>query len=856
MVAFALVSPAAAANRLKDVWVTIDNVQYAESSSKVEWRANFLLYKKFVDEHPWIHFREATNLRMPPGMDVAGADFTMAMVGGTAPDVKMIGATELGRYVDQGFLYPLDEYVKNWKGKYRLEGPWRKLFVRRGRDGKEHIYALPFVISCPALAYNRMRFRDVGLNPYQGPRDWVELWNYATRLSDPATDPETNRWKHYGMNLYLEGWGFAPWIPLTGGDWAKQNSQGTWQSSCTDPAAVKTLDFFKKMCYGKWTRNGLVYEGVMDLTPSQGKGSASRTQLRSEARDPFQSGVLAMSGTGFHLAFNERTGLNPDKFGVIRLPKAPGGRYANSMGGDFLVMKSTIKDKSVRDAAWAYMQYLCGDDGERDKVKIFVENGAAKYVNPVLLQRYGFGEWVSKIPPDWQKAYVQIFQHDIYSPPAPPGGEAILNELTNPVSNLRSDKNQDSLAALKKADKVISLSYLYAPTPKQMHHHRMVAFFIVGLLFAGFIAGSVMVVRTYIRENLGSEKSKEFERRVPRSKHIVGWLFMAPAVLSVLLWQYVPVLWGSVMAFMDVLILGGSKWVGLDNFIYVAARPLFWLAWKNTIIFVFMSLTMGFFAPVVLALLLSEIPRFKTLFRTLYYLPALTVGVVTLILWMQFYDPTEQGFANQVVMSIGHFLNVLHVHYLLNVLAFVGNAGIWIANAVAHLFGGGIGYIHYLSGINIGPQQWLQDPKMAMAATILPSVWAGMGPGCIIYLAALKAVPEELYDAADLDGAGIVEKVRTVTLPTLFPLVLINLLGAFIGAFHGAGNILVMTGGGPDHATHVMSLEIFYEAYVIAKYGYATAIAWMLASVLIGFTVLQMRIFSRMKFSTAEQRES
>jgi multiple sugar transport system permease protein len=311
------------------------------------------------------------------------------------------------------------------------------------------------------------------------------------------------------------------------------------------------------------------------------------------------------------------------------------------------------------------------------------------------------------------------------------------------------------------------------------------------------------------------------------------------------------------MAFMDVMILGGSKWVGLDNFIYVAARPLFWMAWKNTVVFVLLSLGMGFFAPVLLALLLSEVPRGKTLFRTLYYLPALTVGVVTLILWMQFYDPTEQGFANQVVMNIGSVLNLLHVHYLLNALAFIGNVFAAPVNAVAHIFGGGgIGYIHYLKGINIGPLQWLQDPKMAMAATILPSVWAGMGPGCIIYLAALKAVPEELYYAADLDGAGLIQKVRTVTLPTIFPLVLINLLGAFIGAFHGAGNILVMTGGGPDHATHVMSLEIFYEAYIIAKYGYATAIAWMLASVLIGFTVLQMKIFSRMKFSTAEQKEN
>jgi ABC-type sugar transport system permease subunit len=163
-------------------------------------------------------------------------------------------------------------------------------------------------------------------------------------------------------------------------------------------------------------------------------------------------------------------------------------------------------------------------------------------------------------------------------------------------------------------------------------------------------------------------------------------------------------------------------------------------------------------------------------------------------------------------------------------------------------------HMGYLSGISIGPQKWLEDPKLAMFCCILPSIWGGMGPGCIIYLAALKAVPEEQYDAADLDGAGIVQKTLRITLPTLFPLVLINFLGAFIGAFHSAGNMLVMTGGGPQNATHVMAIELFFNGYVLAKYGFATAIAWMMASLLIGFTVFQMRIFSKMKFSTAEQR--
>ena len=102
--------------------------------------------------------------------------------------------------------------------------------------------------------------------------------------------------------------------------------------------------------------------------------------------------------------------------------------------------------------------------------------------------------------------------------------------------------------------------------------------------------------------------------------------------------------------------------------------------------------------------------------------------------------------------------------------------------------------------------------------------------------------------------AGIFQKAWHITLPTIFPLVLINFVGAFIGAFHSSGNILVMTGGGPDHATHVIGLEMFYQGFVLADYGQTTAIAWILGSLLVGFAVFQMRIFSKMKFSTAEQQ--
>jgi multiple sugar transport system permease protein len=140
---------------------------------------------------------------------------------------------------------------------------------------------------------------------------------------------------------------------------------------------------------------------------------------------------------------------------------------------------------------------------------------------------------------------------------------------------------------------------------------------------------------------------------------------------------------------------------------------------------------------------------------------------------------------------------------------------------------------------------------MAMVCVIIPGVWAGMGAASLIYLAALKTVPEDLYDAIAIDGGGILAKVRYVMVPTLRGLILINFVGAFIGGFHAMQNIFVMTGGGPMNATWTLGIEIWANAFLYLKFGYATAMAWILGVGLIYFTMVQLRVLKRMEFTTA-----
>ena len=123
-----------------------------------------------------------------------------------------------------------------------------------------------------------------------------------------------------------------------------------------------------------------------------------------------------------------------------------------------------------------------------------------------------------------------------------------------------------------------------------------------------------------------------------------------------------------------------------------------------------------------------------------------------------------------------------------------------------------------------------------------------MGAGSIFYLAALKNIPEELYEQADIDGANIFRKTWHITFATLRPLLIIQFVGAVIGAFHATQRILVMTGGGPLKATHTMGIEIFFNAFSYMKFGYATAVAWIMGSLIIGFTVMQIRVLRNVRF--------
>ncbi|RQP11365.1 MAG: sugar ABC transporter permease [Microbacteriaceae bacterium] len=280
-------------------------------------------------------------------------------------------------------------------------------------------------------------------------------------------------------------------------------------------------------------------------------------------------------------------------------------------------------------------------------------------------------------------------------------------------------------------------------------------------------------------------------------------LFALPMILVFSVYSWWPILQSLWMSFQKTNLIT-SQFVGLDNFVNVLSDPLLGRAVLNTAYFALLALVFGFPLPIFMAVLMSEVKRMKGLYSALAYLPVIVPPVVAVLLWRFFYSASPTGVFNTIIGWFG-----------------------------------------------IPPQPWIQDATQAMPALVLEATWAAAGGSIIIYLAALLAVPPELYDAAEVDGAGIWRKVWHVTLPQLRGVIFIMLILQIIATAQVFLEPYLFTGGGPNNATVTVLLLIYryaFENSLGGKYGEATALSVMLALFLAAASFLYFK--ATQKWST------
>jgi multiple sugar transport system permease protein len=241
------------------------------------------------------------------------------------------------------------------------------------------------------------------------------------------------------------------------------------------------------------------------------------------------------------------------------------------------------------------------------------------------------------------------------------------------------------------------------------------------------------------------------------------------------------------------------RFVGTRNYTELLQNQTFWLALKNTFYFALIGGPLTVATSLGAALLLNaKVVRFKTLFRTIYFLPFVTTLVAVAIVWRYLYHP-QYGFLNYALGAVG-----------------------------------------------IHPIDWLGDPRWAMPAIILLAVWKNFGYNMLIFIAGLQAVPEDLYEAAALDGAGAVRQFWHVTLPNLAPTFFFVGVVTMIGYFQLFAEPYVMTTGGPLGATTSLVLFMYEEGFRWWRLGVAASIAFLLFLIILVWTAIQLRLERRL----------
>jgi multiple sugar transport system permease protein len=286
-------------------------------------------------------------------------------------------------------------------------------------------------------------------------------------------------------------------------------------------------------------------------------------------------------------------------------------------------------------------------------------------------------------------------------------------------------------------------------------------------------------------------------RRLPRIRPrfsrdgLSTLVFVLPLLVIFGAFSWFPIIRAFVMSLQETNLVSEPTFVGIENFRRVLADPLFSTAVSNTAYFSLLALVIGFPIPIVLAVVMSE-ARSKGLLSALAYLPVVVPPVVSVLLWRFFFDASPNGVFNTILGWIG-----------------------------------------------LGPLPWLQNATSAMPSIVIEATWAGAGATVIIYLAALLSVPPELYDAAEVDGASIRQKIWHVTLPQLRGVLFVTLILQLIATAQVFTEPFLFTGGGPANSTTTVLLLIYKYAFqnsLGGEYGMAAALSVMLAAFLALFT--------------------
>ena len=716
-----------------------------------------------------------------------------SIVGRVPPDVIHQDRFTIGDWASRDTFMPLNDFLARETGDDAVRqadfypAAWEEA-VYKGK-----VYAIPTGIDDRLLFYNRTIFKEAGLDPDRPPQTWEELADYTKKLTKYNKDGTFARVgfiPNFGNSwLYLYSW-------QNGGEFMSPD-----RKTCTlaDPENVAALDYMVK---------------TYDALGGFEKVNIFQSGFQGGEQDPFFTGKVAMVTNGSWVVDNIAR-YAPDLDFAVALPPVPAerllgkGRFAGKdkyitwIGGYSFAIPAGARHA---EEAWKFVRWMSSVEsmviGAKAQ-KAYSETKGRPFVFGLSSNQRVNAALLAAVPPTSprlaaaQKAFIDMLPYAKYRPVTFVGQklwDSHVRAFDRAVAHAQTPK--DALMEQQKlVQEELNKSYARESLPVFDLQRPL-------MLFAGLLVGGLGLGAWWGMRGLGKSKTL-------RNEAMAGYLMAMPWIFGFLLLTAGPILASILFAFCDYDVLHPPRYVGLYNFhtLFTDDRELISKALGNAGYLSIIGIPLGMATGLAIAMLLNQKVGGMNAYRTAFYLPSIVPAIASAALWAWVLagDPNKG------------LLNALWKETLTS----------WFA---------------------IQPPGWFGSPDWAKPGLIVQGLW-GAGGGMILWLAGLQGVPQNLYEAAEIDGAGRFAKFRHVTLPMLSPYIFFNLIMGTITALQEFDRVYVLGdgngGAGPLDSMLVPVLYLFNNAFRYFKMGYASAIAWVIFIIILALTLGQWSMQKR-----------
>jgi multiple sugar transport system permease protein len=748
-----------------------------------------------------------------------------AIAGGVPPDVVFFDRFAIGEWAARGALTDLKPFLdaqdSNDSNRLDLSQYYDYAVAEAsyrppGSNASPGVYGIPCSTDIRLLFVNRDALRQVGLVDDDGeprpPTNWDELRDYANRLTIYRVAGDKR------SGIVRLGFG-----PMTGNSWLYLYA---WQAGGEFMNADRTrVTMDSPPCVRALRYVTNLYDELGGIGQVKGFEEVQGTA----AMDPFMLGRLAMK-VDVDNAMNHIADWRPDlDFMLVPAPMPQdrldaGEKPVAWSGGYALVVPATARQKR---GAFELIKFLRSWEAVRLGQIGRQEQRSAEgrlYLPGVEVNRAFFERLVAEhvdgnphLPAPFKRAYASIraMLPNTRIRPVTSVGQLLWAQQVRATDAAARHSMSDE-AKRRAVDEIeLVMRTMQQPVQAQLDKHLAPPPPTV-VNWRPYLWGYAALVAMPFAAMVVAYRRRRIEHGYKKRELGAAMLFASPWIIGFIVLVGGPILFSVAFSFTRYDVLNPARYVGLGNYADVLADPVFYRSLRNTM-FMILAVPIGMTVSLAVALLLNHAVRGVGFYRAAYYVPAIIPLVASSLMWMWAFNPNH-GLINSFLIWL----------YDTSVM-----------NAIERAIGAATG-----EAFRFALPLWLQDQGWSKPSIIVMRVWAA-GAAIIIWLAGLQSIPQELYEAATVDGAGPWQRFRNVTVPMLSPYILFNLIIGLIATMQIFAEAYIMTEGGPADSTLFYAYYLFKNAFQFFRMGYASALAWILFLVVLALTLSQLWLSKR-----------